>query len=145
MNRGLIKNIVLILVPIIVIALVGIGLVNSGIITTEPLKINTNEVNATLIIDYGNNQVDTYNMKVENPTVFSVLMKASNLYGFEVGAEYYNNYQSNYIYSINNVVEGKNNKFWQYYLNGEYGTVGADLQPINNNDTVKWMYQEPKI
>lgn len=145
MNRDLIKNIVLLSVPIIVIALAGIGLLSTGIITNEPLKINTNKINATLIIDYGDNQVDTYNLKVENATVYSLLIQASNINGFEVGAEYYDNYQSHYIYSINNVVEGKDNKFWQYYINGEYGTVGADLQILKNNDTLKWKYQEPKI
>lgn len=145
MNRDLIKNIVLLSVPIIVIALAGIGLLSTGIITDEPLKINTNKINATLIIDYGDNQVDTYNLKVENATVYSLLIQASNINGFEVGAEYYDNYQSHYIYSINNVVEGKDNKFWQYYINGEYGTVGADLQILKNNDTLKWKYQEPKI
>jgi len=144
-NRDLIKNIVLLSVPIIVIALAGIGLLSTGIITNEPLKINTNKINATLIIDYGDNQVDTYNLKVENATVYSLLIQASNINGFEVGAEYYDNYQSHYIYSINNVVEGKDNKFWQYYINGEYGTVGADLQILKNNDTLKWKYQEPKI
>jgi len=144
-NRDLIKNIVLLSVPIIVIALAGIGLLSTGIITDEPLKINTNKINATLIIDYGDNQVDTYNLKVENATVYSLLIQASNINGFEVGAEYYDNYQSHYIYSINNVVEGKDNKFWQYYINGEYGTVGADLQILKNNDTLKWKYQEPKI
>jgi hypothetical protein len=72
------------------------------------------------------------------------LIQASREYNFTVGAKYYDQYQSYYIYSINSVNEG-NNKFWQYYLNGDYGTVGADLQSVKNNDCVEWKFQEPKI
>ena len=145
MNRALLKNIIIIAVLIIVVAIAGIGLLSTEIITTEPLKLDTSKVNATLIINYGNNQIDTYNIEISNATVYSVLMRASNLYDLEVRAEYYDNYQSHYIYSINNVTEGKNNKFWQYYLNGIYGTIGADLQPLENDDTVEWRFEKPKI
>ena len=145
MNRALLKNIIIIAVLIIVIAIAGIGLLSTEIITTEPLKLDTSKVNATLIINYGNNQIDTYNIEISNATVYSVLMRASNLYDLEVKAEYYDNYQSHYIYSINNVTERKNNKFWQYYLNGIYGTIGADLQLLENDDTVEWRFEKPKI
>ena len=145
MNRAPCKNIIIFAIPIIVVALVGIGLASTGIISTEPLKLDPKTINATLIIDYGNNELDTYTLETSNATVYSVLIQASNQYDFEVGTEYYDNYQSHYVFSINNVVEGKNNKFWQYYINGEYGIVGSDLQVLKNHDIVKWKYQEPKI
>ena len=145
MNRALFKNVILISISIIVIALFGIGLASTGIISTEPIKIKSDEISTTLIIDYGNNNVDTYTLILSNATVYSALIQASNQYGFEVEAEYYDNYQSHYINSISNVKEGKDNKFWQYYLNNEYGTVGSDLQPLKDNDIVEWKYQEPKI
>jgi hypothetical protein len=143
-NKNLIKNIVLIIIPLLVIIGVGIGLVNIGVITTEPPKPNSGIINATLIIDYGSNHIDNYNIKIANATVFSVLMQASEEYNFTIGAEYYDQYRSHYIYSINSVNE-ENNNFWQYYLNGDYGTVGADLQPVKDNDCVEWKFQEPKI
>ena len=145
MNKNLIKNLVLILIPIFVIIGAGIGLVSTGIISTEPLKIDTEIINTTLIINYGDNQIESYNIKIPNATVYSVLMQASIEYNFQVKARYYNNYKSHYIYSINNVNEGENNKFWQYYLNGNYGTVGADQQSLKNYDIVEWKFQEPKI
>jgi hypothetical protein len=144
-NRALLKNIILIVIPLIVILLVGAGLVGTGIISTEQLKLGSKTINATLIIDYGGDVVDTYTLKLSNATVYSLLIQASNQYDFEVGSYYYDNYQSHYIYSISDVVEGNNNKFWQYYINGEYGIVGADLQVLKNDDTVLWKYQEPKI
>ena len=145
MNRALIKNIIFVAIAIIVIALVGAGLVGTGIISTESLKLDSKTINATLIIVYGDNEVDTYTLEISNATVYSLLIQASNQYDFEVGSYYYDNYKSHYIYSINNVVEGNNNKFWQYYINGEYGIVGADQQVLKNGDTVEWKYQKPKI
>ncbi|KYK21152.1 hypothetical protein AYK21_05320 [Thermoplasmatales archaeon SG8-52-2] len=145
MNRALLKNIILIVIPIIVILLVGAGLVGTGIISTQPLRLDSKTINATLIIDYGEKVVDTYILEISNATVYSLLIQASNQYDFEVGSYYYDNYQSHYIYSINNFVEGNNNKFWQYYINGEYGIVGADLQGLKNRDIVEWKFQEPKI
>jgi uncharacterized membrane protein YiaA len=142
--RALLKIVILILF-ILGIGLLGIGLVNLGIITTEPPKIESGMANVTLIIDYGNNRVDTYYVKTANATVFSVLMQAAEENNFTVGARYYDEYQSYYVYSINSVVEGKNNKYWQYYLNGVYGMVGASLQPVKDNDIIEWKYQEPKI
>jgi hypothetical protein len=144
-NRALLKNILFIAVPIIAIVLAGVGLMGTGIISTEPLKLNSRAINTTVIIDYGDNIIKTYDLEISSATVYSALIQASNQFGFEVRAEFYPNYQSHYIYSIDNVVEGKDNKFWQYYINGEYGTVGADLQILKNDDTVKWVYQEPKI
>jgi hypothetical protein len=144
-NRALLKNIILLVIPIIVIALVGIGLASTGTISTEPLELDAKTITATLIIDYGNNDIETYNLKISNATVYSALIQASNQYDFDVETYYYDNYQSHYIYSIKNVVEGKNNKFWQYYINGEYGIVGADLQVLKNADIVEWKYQEPII
>jgi hypothetical protein len=144
-NRALFKNVVLISISIIVIAIFGIGLASTGIITTEPVKINTDTISTTLIIDFGKNNVDTYTLELSNATVYSALIQASNQYGFEVESEYYDNYRSHYINSINNVKEGDDNKFWQYYINGDYGIVGADLQVLKNHDTVEWKYQEPKI
>ena len=145
MNRGFLKNIIIITIPIIVILIVGIGLASTGIISTEPLKLNSRTISTTLIIDYGDNEVETYTLEISNATVYSALIQASNQYDFDVGAEYFDNYQSHYIYSINNVVEGNNNKFWQYYINGEYGIIGADLQVLKNHDTIEWRYEEPKI
>lgn len=142
---NIIKNTLMIVIPIIVIIGAGIFFVNSGIISTESIKFDTDIVNVTLKIDYSNDTINTYDIKMANPTVYSVLIKVSNDYDFSVGANYYAQYQSHYIFSINSVAEGENNKFWQYYINGNYGTVGADLQTVKDNDFIEWKFQKPKI
>lgn len=145
MRKNLIKNILLILVPLIILSLIGISLVNIGIISTEPPKISTDEINTTLKINYGNNNIEEYNIKLTNATVYTVLIKASKDYNLLVEAEYYLQYQSHYVFSINSTKEGNNNKFWQYYINGKYGTIGVDLQPVKEGDIIEWKYQEPQI
>lgn len=142
---NLIKNTLMIVIPIIAIIGAGIFFVNTGIISTESIKFDTDIVNVTLIIVYSNDTIDIYDIKMSNPTVYSVLIKASNDYGFSVGTKYYDQYQSHFIFSINSLAEGENNKFWQYYINGNYGIVGADLQTVKDNDFIEWKFQEPKI
>lgn len=114
------------------------------IITTEAPRGEPGLIQATLIIDYGKDDIENYEIQLSNATVYSVLMKASEQYDFDLGADYQDQYQSHYIYSINSVEEG-NNKFWQYYINDNYGVLGADLQVVKNNDVIKWRLQEPKL
>lgn len=145
MNKPLLKKILLISIPLICIILIGVALANFGIITTEPPELNPQTVNSTLIIDFGNDTINTYSVKLENATVFSILDKASKLYNFSIETQYFEEFQCHYITSINSIKEGQDNKFWQYYLNEKYGTVGADLQPIENGDVVEWVFQQPQI
>jgi len=117
---------------------------HAGVITTQHAKLNTETIHATLTIDYGNGILQNYEVELSNATVYSLLMKASVENNFEVVAEYYEQYQSHYIESINNTNEG-NGIYWQYYINGEYGMLGADMQPVYENDMVKWVYQKAQI
>ncbi len=145
MEKSLLKKILLVLIPLICVISIGVVLANIGIITTESPKLNPHTVNATLVIDFGNDTVDTYNIKLENATVFSVLEEASKLYSFTIVAQYYEQYQCHYVTSINSVDEGQDNKYWQYYLNENYGTVGADFQTVQDGDLVEWVFQQPQI
>lgn len=33
------------------------------------------------------------------------------------------------------------NAYWSLYVNGEYGTLGADSQPVTDGDTYTWQYE----
>jgi hypothetical protein len=144
-DKAPLKKILLILIPLVIIISLGLVLANLGIITTEPPQLNPNSVNATLIINFGNGTANNYNIELENATVYSLLEEASYLYNFTFETQYYEQYQCHYISAITSVVEGNDNNFWQYYLNNEYGTLGADLQPIKDGDVVEWILQEPQI
>jgi len=144
MNKKLIKNLLLIIIPLLVIAAIFFNLENAGIITDKEPIIKSDLINTTLIIDYGDEEIDRYNLTIKNATVYSVLINAREEFGIDFKAKYNKQYQSHYVYSINSYKE-ENNKFWQYYINGEYGKVGADLQIVSNNDIIEWKLQKPKI
>jgi len=144
MNKTQTKNLLFTLIPLIVLIIAGFSLVTTGIITLETPNINTNQIDVTLIINYGNKNINTYTVTLTNPTVFNVLDQASTDYDFTLRAEYDEQYRSNYIYSINSIEEG-NNLYWQYYLNGNYGVFGADIQTVKDNDIIEWKFEEPQI
>ena len=98
-------------------------------------------INTSLTIDYGDGKIDTYNIETSNATVFSVLMKASEVYNFSVTTKSFNQNQSYYIDSINSVTNGDDGKYWMYYLNGNYGQVGADMQPVVDGDVIEWKFE----
>jgi len=141
MNRKLLKNVLTVAIPLLIICIVGIYLVNTGIITDEPPNTNSKMINTSLTIDYGNGEIDTYNIETSNATVFSVLMKASEDYNFPVTTKSYNQNQSYYIDSIKSVTNGEDGKYWMYYLNGNYGTVGADMQTVADGDVIEWRFE----
>ena len=125
-------------------------LIDEGIITFEyPEFPLTNEtINVTMIIDYGDGRIDSYNISLDpkNATVYHALLEARERYGLSFKAKYFPQYKSHYIYSINSTEENpKANKFWQYYINGNYAPLGVDLQKIKNGDVIEWKLQEPKI
>lgn len=144
MNRTQAKNLLFILIPLIILIIAGFSLVTTGIITLETPNINTNQIDVTLIINYDNENINKYIVTLTNPTVFNVLSQASTDYNFTLRAKYDEQYRSNYIYSINSVEED-NNLYWQYYLNGNYGVFGADIQTVKDNDIIEWKYEESQI
>ncbi len=138
-------------VVILSISVAGVlGLIDRGVITFGYPGISSgNEtIEVLLIIDYGDGRLDKFNVSIDsgNATVYSVLMKASKENGFPVEADYYPQYKSHYIYSINFTDQNpKINKFWQYYINGNYGPVGVDLQKVENGDVIEWKFEEPQM
>ena len=145
MNKSTIRTSLLIIIPIIILVAAGIILADIGAITTEKKMPSSETIEVTLIIDYGNNQTTSYQVQTKNATVYSVLMQAAKTYHFPVNATYHKEYQSHYITMINSIEEGQNGNYWQYYINGKYGLVGADHQIVSNNDLIEWKFTKPNI
>jgi len=106
-------------------------------------EVSTESVTASVKIDFGNGTVWSYpNISVEgkNATVYGFLMEAAHEGNFSVKYTYYGQYDSILVDSIAGVVNGDGNNYWQYWLNGDYGMVGADKQPIADNDIIEWKF-----
>jgi len=106
-------------------------------------EVSTESVTALVKIDFGNGTIwDYQNISVDgkNATVYGFIMEAAHEGNFSVKYTYYGQYDSLLIDSIAGIVNGDNNSYWQYWLNGDYGVVGADKQPIADNDVIEWKF-----
>ncbi|MEA2054848.1 MAG: DUF4430 domain-containing protein [Candidatus Thermoplasmatota archaeon] len=120
----------------VLVSAIGIYMAKSGGVNSEP-------VTASIKINFGNGTVWTYpNISVagSNATVFGLLMEAAHEGRFNVEYTYYGQYDSIFVDSIAGIVNGEENNYWQYWMNGEYGIVGADKQPVGDNDDIEWKF-----
>lgn len=51
-----------------------------------------------------------------------------------------------FVYSINGVSsKEETGKWWQYWFNGEFASVAANIQEIQGNDTIIWRFIESQV
>ena len=114
---------------------------------TEP-NFEPMDVTATIKIDYGNETVVTDTVTTDNYTAFGFL-EASVGYG-NIDATYYEAFNSWLINGINGVQNGvdipgigdTSKYYWQYYINDELGSVGADRYALLDGDVLEWRFEE---
>lgn len=80
-----------------------------------------------------------------NGTVFSILREANETLGFDLRwVEYGWPYDDVYVTSINGSRnDGSRGLWWQYCVNGEYASQGAQHQEVRDGDAVLWTYAPP--
>ena len=91
----------------------------------ESESMKTVIYNITVVIDYGNGTVEKHlipKMVHPNITVFHALLAVAN-----VSYRYYGDLV--FVEEINGVYNNENNngRYWQYWVNGEYGEVACLL------------------
>ena len=125
------------IIAIIIAAIIAIAAAYS--IENGVLENKSKKLNALLIINFGNESWN-FNITLNNSaTVYSLLMEGAEENNFTVSTTYYPQYQSYFINSIAGVKNG-NGKYWQYWINGKYGEVSANLQKLENGDVVEWKF-----
>jgi hypothetical protein len=102
-------------------------------------KSNLTSVRITIIGD-GWNINDNL---VAYHTAFSLLERCSENNGFTVDFTYYAQFDSTLVNSINGAAGGTDGKYWQYYVNGELPTIGADKYILKNGDVLTWSFEVP--
>ncbi len=99
-------------------------------------------ISVSLKIDSGEGSVKTFNgieLK-EEKTAFALLKKAAQENNLELSFKEYPG-TGIFIESIDNIGgDATNNKWWQYWVNGEYATIGAGDFQLKNGDSVEWKY-----
>jgi hypothetical protein len=83
----------------------------------------------------------TFRLKLDNATVYNALNAASKTGNFSFKADWYPNFRSHRVSEIAGVRDGTDNRFWQYYVNGQYLDKGADLVGLGDGDTVRWEFR----
>lgn len=78
---------------------------------------------------------------VKEQTVFGALKDLSQKENFEL--KYNNNYSFGvFVESIAGVPNGKDGKYWQYYVNDNLGEVAADKKEVKAGDRVEWRFEK---
>jgi len=92
------------------------------------------------IIDKGNGEVLKYQIKPSSDsTVFSLLEKLSQIENFELSYKIYPE-MGVFVESIAGIKNGTDNKWWQYWVNGELPMVAADKMGVQGADVVEWKF-----
>lgn len=148
-----IKSVLFAVIPLIIVIAIFATAANIGILTNtnsinQQILDQTNykenmvsKVTATVEIDFGN-KTDTFSIESINNTVYGFLLEAAKIGGYDVKATYYGSFDSLLIDSIANIQNGQDNKYWIYYINGESGSVAADKQIVEDDDLIKWSFEE---
>lgn len=108
---------------------------------TPPAAENDQKNHVNLTIDNGVRTLE-FPMEVEeNCTVFELLEKASGTYGFSF--KYSNNDSYGvFVEELDGVSHSPgSSKYWMYYVNGNYASLGASSQTISNGDAILWSYE----
>ena len=80
-------------------------------------------------------------LEMNNTTVYGALVKASSIINFTIKSDWYPNFNSHRVSEIAGVHDGTDNRYWQYYVNGQYMDKGADLVGLADGDSVRWEFR----
>lgn len=127
---------------IVIAGMLGLAFLGSLIIGGPVRPGEVNDVQIKLI---GNGWTIECTMEsTENNTVYSLLKECGEVKGFDVKGTVWEPYDALFVDSINGL-GNKDGKYWQYYVNGDYGEVSSDRKELEDNDLVEWRWEVPQI
>jgi hypothetical protein len=131
-------------IPAVVVTLILVIVSFTGCISTSVEQGNPVEMveNVNMKIISQDWNIDFFAVSTTNVTVAAFLLECADHYGFSVEADNWDSYDSLFIEAINDIENGKNGKYWQYYVNGEFAHVGCSLYYLKNNDVVEWRFEK---
>ena len=92
------------------------------------------------VIDKGDGNLKSYRMVLsDNSTVFSLLEELARKENFQVESKIYEG-MGVLVESIDGVKNGTENKYWQYWVNGELPMVAADKKEVENGNKIEWKF-----
>ncbi len=128
-----------------VVFLVVLGTAIGGLVAyievSQPAPVTASgPVRVSLFIDGGTWTVSYGPVDTWNNTAYSLLTEASTRLGFPVQAVLYSVPSGVFVTAINGTTNGQDGKWWQYWVDGAYATIGADHYALKTGDTVLWRF-----
>ena len=95
---------------------------------------------ASLVVEGPGWTIAYGNATVPNATAFAILAQAGRALGFDVRSIAYVSPPGVFVTGINGTMNGQGGSFWQYWINGAFGTVASDRAPLHTGDLVLWRF-----
>jgi hypothetical protein len=97
------------------------------------------EEKALYLIDKGNGKVKSYRLILkEDSTVFSLLKELAERENFKIEFTIHSDGVS--VDAIDGLLNGTENKYWRFWLNGELIQFPADKVRVKEGDKVEWKF-----
>jgi len=117
------------------------NLVQGEISIQEDASKKIREKRVTYIVDKGNGIINSFKISPsKNSTVFSLLEELSQRESFKIESTTYQG-MGVLVKSIDGVENGTDNKYWQYWVNGELPMVAADKKEVKSGDKIEWKFE----
>jgi len=134
---------------LIAVLIIGFFLVQCSLkIAIPQLKTKVEkEITVSLLLNFGDENIKTFeNVKLkEGKTIFDLLKKVTQENNMEFSYKEYPDLGV-FIESIDNISnDAKTNKWWQYWVNGQYSQVGASNYKLKNGDIIEWKHIEAQF
>lgn len=130
-----------------VVFLVALGIAIAGVYglvqATQPLPVSAERVaNVSLVIETPTWSIRYGPVVTTNNTVFGILIEASERLAFSVDPPTVNGSfpAEVFVVTINGTQNGQGGLWWQYWVDGVYGTTAANLCPLHDGDLVAWRF-----
>lgn len=111
--------------------------------TVKSTSVERKTVNAEITVDTGV-KISTFSATVPvGGSVLDALKEVGNKNNFSVSGKEYPPY-GEMVVEIDGVNNGKDNKFWGYYVNGEYAKEGASVKKLEEGNKILWKFESSK-
>ena len=107
---------------------------------TKPESLTIRNVTIAIISDSWS-LTHTY-QETTNNSVYGLLNQTAQQYHFSINKTYFPGYDSFFIKAINEITNGKDNKYWQFEVNGKYANKGCNQYFLSDNDVITWKFQK---
>ncbi len=109
-------------------------------ISNQNIKVSESieEIEIDLIIDYGDGNIQNFPEKIfwEGATILDTLKALERRHGISIETREFPEIGI-FIEAIHGV-RNTRDMYWQFWVNGEYGAVGAGQYNINDGDEILW-------